>query len=120
MPLRMELQQFVDKEQLLGDLTSGSSASEGTMLRRLLVTSCASVSLAHKCQPALKLRAEVGFGGGNLDRLARGFASEPAIQFFPRGFDISTLAFRRHAFTRPSLNDRNWLTEKGRDLPPPF
>jgi hypothetical protein len=45
---------------------------------------------------------------------------KPAIQFFTGGFDISSLALDGHTLGCPTLRDRDWLSEKSRDLLPSF
>jgi len=76
---------------------------------------------ANKRQPALQFRAEVCFISRNLDRFQGRLSPKPAIQLLARGgLYVSSLFSDWHTIGRPSLRDRNWLTEEGDDLLPTF
>jgi hypothetical protein len=66
-----------------------------------------------------QLSQKIGFRCGDVQRLASRFAPEPLVQRLGRSCDKSALA-ADYSHLRPSLHNREWLTEEAGDLPPAF
>ena len=74
----------------------------GLGLRDLLLGLLAAL-LSNKGKPAPELGGKVSIDGRDLNRPARRLATQPAIQFFPRGVDVAPLAFDWHSRFCPAL-----------------